>query len=1236
MSETPTTPPSNSGFSKDVRGIADRLQSMWRKTPLVEDEKQKGHFRLDKQAEENRREFVEALNQQLLETAEGDLQKQVDDFERNKARDEALVQGDEEVNINGLDFIVSREEMNQKRGRTLEYKVRERMVRETEQRRLVQEREASGGVDVETERPEKEFLMNPQYKPSALREAAGIIAQRIMSGEINSVDSLLQGVVSDNKVLQVLVETNVNLTLVQSLEAVEQALDLKEDPPARKEYRTRLRARLEELSPRERVREINRLFDVFDFCLLVGEMPSTDLVPERVGFWQAARDLVKIAREQRSKLKALANGNREMERLVTELRTSDPEIFLTSVDRAGAEEVEVEELEGLLDLDRGFNRGQGIEAYMFTPQTRELMKKMWGLDEVGKRSLWYSRLVGTGIRGGGGLLPFILRAASQDFGAPTEEAALNKALEWVAKEAQVRGYHSPEDVHKMVGFFEPEELGELAQKEICFKVWVEGEDKPREFTLGAKHVLAEMFDADILAELEANKGLGFFGARFARGRLLRRVIWKRMGYSQEDISRWEERERNYKGKAQMLRDQGKPEEAKRLEGGYADIQEDKLPQIYRTDKLSLSEQLEIDSLDLLIGDNWWMIQMAEAIMRLSRSDLKLIPLEEAARTEWQAFRKWRPDYARTYALVKPPVQQLGAITLLPPYMDRIAPKALVAPLAEAITLQLDNVGNDKKDFVRRYVDSLVMVDQVSPAAARLMGKAALGYADFIPEGDSVDDRVASFKKKFGARMNVIERLGIKQLRDFSSWGVAEESFNIDDRRRFGELIVDAKVDFSPMLLRAGVTQREIDGIKKDSGNEAVVGSAGWRLLLNRASLLMMDLSAGGYKDEDSSTRYSVPAESAVTSTQKMVSAWDFEEDKIAGRDTKKVFVSASVASDLGLPADRPMIDNVKQLPSDVSPNESEARTFFSAQYGKAMGNLAKLAAEFSPEGFLDNEQTRNVYSTAVRLFANTHLAWSLDTYVEDVEKDKVGPGLSFSTRRITRGEFERRWTLLLSGHKGDVIDGLDDGAKNQLVNLMKEDTREAVEAGVREVERVFEAWGFRFVGVAEWVADASERASQVDRAVLVGPNSTHVPAVIKARNLFTALEKETDKLLSVISGGSEPYNFGVRFLERLKRMKGDNYFCWSRLVDGAINLTPHEIIRVLLDSMDTTSSMPDSVVDQLRIEYAALQEHGVVSDWMFADRFLARVKFIGKWARFSENTFTNQPVSPTEIEIKMR
>jgi len=409
-------------------------------------------------------------------------------------------------------------------------------------------------VDPELLRP-KEFLMNPQHKPSALREAAGIIAQRMMSGEINSVDSLLQGVVSDNKVLQVLVETNVNLTLVQSLEAVEQALDLKEDPPARKEYRTRLRARLEELSPRERVREINRLFDVFDFCLLVGEMPSTDLVPERVGFWQAARDLVKIAREQRSKLKALANGNREMERLVTELRTSDPEIFLTSVDRAGAEEVEVEELEGLLDLDRGFNRGQGIEAYMFTPQTRELMKKMWGLDEVGKRSLWYSRLVGTGIRGGGGLLPFILRAASQDFGAPTEEAALNKALEWVAKEAQVRGYHSPEDVHKMVGFFEPEELGELAQKEICFKVWVEGEDKPREFTLGAKHVLAEMFDADILAELEANKGLGFFGARFARGRLLRRVIWKRMGYSQEDISRWEERERNYKGKAQMLRDQ---------------------------------------------------------------------------------------------------------------------------------------------------------------------------------------------------------------------------------------------------------------------------------------------------------------------------------------------------------------------------------------------------------------------------------------------------------------------------------------------------------------------------------------------------------------------------------------------------------------------------------------------------------------------------------------------------------
>ncbi len=1042
---------------------------------------------------------------------------------------------------------------------------------------LLEERQRDRNTS-EAERLEKAVKAG-KISEFQLNQASSRIAEKLAGKDVEPDSSLANSGI-DQELSRLINQSMGDVSLIRSLQIVERAVGMIEDPEARQQKRKEIRSSLEKLSSLERVDFLNNLFDSMDFSLFIGKMPTTDLVPVGVSFWQVADDLVTIAKECKAEL---ITTNEE---LAKKIRITPPSIFADSGKRFEVESERAEEIEKeLTGIDRGFYR-QGIEDYLYLPQTREMILNLHKLPKA-ERLEWMVRLVGTGIRGGGGALPFVLRAAQQDFGAFTEENVIQKAAEWVAKEGQVRGYFSPEDVHKMVGFFEPEELGYMLGHKINYEVWVSnpesGNIERREFQMSAQHVLAEMYDPDTLALLEANQGLGYFGGKSMKGNILRRAYYKQMGFSYTQIEEWERTEASHLGRADIEEQRGNVHLAKQLREMFSNLPDQaKFPEVVRTNMLSLSEQIPVSNFDLMMGESWWMIQMAEAMMRLSRSDIKLIPLDDAARTEWQGFRKWRADYGRGFGNQTPPAQLLGAITLLPPYLDRIAERAMYKPTVEMISSKLEelnpNISKEDLRFVSNVLEKIMFVDQTSPIAGRLMGQMVMGLGGFEPKGRTARDKLENWKSQFRQYSAVIERLGIKQIRNFKDWSTVEANMSDDDKNRLKQIFNNSGFDFVPLLKRSGMSDLAIQRLVNE-GRE-LSGYKGWELFIESANLNLLDIGAAGYKDEDSSTRYSAVALGATQQIYDLTRV-EFVETPKESR-VRKIGLPASVAVMTGS-----WEGGGGTLNTVVDPNLEEYSFVFDTLHKMYGEKLSESAIKIKLEGFLNNMQTVSIYEMAVKLYGYSHLAFNQDLYVEEIDAEKMGAGEHFSVKRITRGDFRRRWKGLL-------------GITNQGDEVL-----------LKEVEDLLVSEGYGFVGVVEYLEPEElaewKRPSLSDKAVMISDNSTFVPSVITGRENYSNMLAQAKKVMDAETPHTPKWNKAKLFADRLGRLIREGDFSWARLIDGSTNVTANEMITILLPSLDSGGVVPTSAINQLLGEYVNLQKSGAISEWLRSDLYETKV-----------------------------
>lgn len=990
-------------------------------------------------------------------------------------------------------------------------------------------------------------------------------------------------------------------------EAVERAVDLAMDPKARQDFRNRVVEAIKEIESREGKRGlgvqryIGFLYEeVVEKPRFTGLMPPVEIVPAGLSLRVAIEDISSFAEEygvetSRRGKRGKRNGGADK---VKELLTME---MLMDKESEGAER-----LRGFMPMGM-----RDLEMYLMVNETAEIVDKLKKMTPE-ERLVWAARVYGTIMRGGQGYARFYAQVIGGDESAPSIETSFGKALQWVGKTEQLKGYFPREKFHEIFGHFTPEEVASLMETSLPVKAWVKegrwrlltgenGEqlgvswdevERAVDFTLSSKDVLGTIYSIKMLRWLKANKGEGVDSHNEAKGIAMKWTILRKMGYDEVKIEGWFEIER--------LRKLGKEEDlvkANRLEESVGM----RMPEIIRTNQISLATTHEINSLDLLAGENWWMIVQAYDFMLWTRGDYMLMPIDEVRRRELLAFRDMIGDYYRYYASVEPPLQLWNENALWPDLLSVDVRAALVAPLQDMVIKQ-DGLDPEIARLRKLYIERLAVVDQVPAHIAKTLGQMVMGVGVFEPDGDGLEAKVQNWKSKVTSRMRIIERLGVERLKPFELWkdSLLVEGMTEEDLGRLWE-----GFDFSPLIGRCGVHGDVIESMRR---SDRVVGVRGLKSFLQHANASLYDLGKLLYKDSDSINRYPERAHktrSAVVSLNKidLEGMVDYESD---GMGT----FSPSVADMMG-----GWKRKIKGDRRDMLRDEAEEERVLSQAYNQLMEEYAKVIGEIDISGYMPNSANEVVYEAMLRTWADVNLGWVLKSgrvYVEDIElrdsggKLKIGAGSHYGIKRITRADFKRGWSRMLGLNE-------DDG---RFFGFL------------REIDGVLGANGFYFVASAEM---------RDDQAILIGPNSGFVPAVIPPKDLIGKMLGEVDAELSTMRGlGTLRSRYGIDleiFKERLMMMYKSGVFCWNTLVDDAANLTVFELVYQLLPMMGGGDRLSRASQKRMTDEFRAMEDVENVSKEIFLGEYKATVGVRNYLLRLWEKS-GGHPISPNDIDVK--
>lgn len=848
---------------------------------------------------------------------------------------------------------------------------------------------------------------------------------------------------------------------------------------------------------------------------------------------------------------------------------------------------------------------RGLESYLFMDQLSEIVEYLRNNPEV--RMVWGARVFGTLLRGGQnpGMAQFYGRAAAGDEGAPSLESALKAGLEWAAKAGQLEGYLKRDRLHEGFGFFKPEALSELIMAKIPIEAWVvdpgETELRRRSFTLSSQDVLSEYYDAEALRELKANKGEGVGGNAYAQGKLFRSAILRKMGYSYEQIDLWNQAQLKHDIEVEVLRKSGRNVEANKLSEEWISP----FPVVKRTNLISHSTHLEVDSLDLIMGENWWMQMMAYSWINFSRADYMLLPIDEVKRRELLGLRDSDPDYYRGYATVEPPFQLISENAVLPDYLSISVMPALVEPLKEMVCANPESP-SPIETRRQKMIESLATIEQVSPASSKTLGEMALAVGRFTPSGDTIQEKILDFETKVDQRMKGVSRIRIKRLRPFRLWNLTEDHDTASE--------VWGEFDFTPLLMRAGYHEDYVASLR-DQGKTS--GVLGWNTFKSHANASLYDLRKLVWKDVDSSMRYLEPIHAA---RMKANMAYDVD---ITTPDSEREESPYLIPDYEGIAEIKDLRLDPKGRDRTVD-NASDVKTVTVEQYNKFLESIAEPLSEVNFAGFTTNAATKALNEAAFILGAETNLAFrsgpDSPLFVLDLEVDKVGAGEHFSVKRITR-----------EGHVKALM---------QAFEISQKQAHEFETEWYPKIMDRLSKHMFHFVRSAE---------QKDNQAVLIGPNSGFVPAVIKPHLLIESLLAETASKYNELTGGQDirnTHNAALTsqaedlrlFYKRLLQMHATGFFSWNRLTDGAANITALELRRAYLPAAASGGRIPPPAQHRLAMTYKTLEEAGLISDeifygdWalrMFKPNILKRI-----WNGMKELYADENEVDARRIEVR--
>lgn len=754
---------------------------------------------------------------------------------------------------------------------------------------------------------------------------------------------------------------------------------------------------------------------------------------------------------------------------------------------------------------------RGLEAYMFLPQTQEIMNFFQALPPEEQDQL-SARLILKMVEGGrnSGMAQFELGAIMGDEKTSPVTFAYSETMDWIRKASEIKGYIDEKDVHRMFGFHNPESFA-LLNQEIDQTAWVKenGEWIRKDFNLKIKDVLGEIYSYEAMRELAANAGLGPDSFAAAKGKWLKVAILRAMGYRREDVLDWFKKESEYQKYYDTLVNDKKIEDAKLLKDIWEkrlpfpdkqyqqaqqnnDIAEmekiqnlwDKgknpFPEIGRTDRLSLANQQEFDGLGGLAGANWGMIMTAYNYMVWTHGDIELAPLEVFKRKPDQRSRGAEQDYLREFDKAVDVAQVLGMRPLLADYSSYVAKEGLVEPIQRFF--KADNCSAEVLERRKNLVREIALINQPTPEGIKVLSMMVAGFGAFKPEGNDAKAKIDDWSKKVKQQIDNVSAWGVTRVRPFALW---EKAITKEDGK-LGELW--SGFDFKPLMQQTGMNETEIQYcsthvfdaknnniVELAPGSDGTMGEDGWKNFLHYANFSLYDLTQATFKTVDSEVRY---RERAASTVGQMA---DFAGLEFPAHDSIDFLpISSEQLSTYAQFMIPEKTNSIKREEIEAYQNEPDAdhNQFLGEEVNGSMKGLLENASKLNLGGFLQRVPTAMLYQEALRMHMEHNLMWNenVPLYALDVENEDFGAGNSKRLATMTRSKFKEIW-------KNNGIVGPD----------------------LQKVETVLQGYMYHFV-------EPIENNKGEDGQVLIGPNGSFTPIVATGTAIKQGIRDGVNKL----------------------------------------------------------------------------------------------------------------------------
>lgn len=973
------------------------------------------------------------------------------------------------------------------------------------------------------------------------------------------------------------------------------------EPPEIRRWKMQLEKEISQLPPNLAKAYLERKVEAFRDADMLAELPmsadgSSTLMPHGIDFNAAMKVLVEVSKRHDVSIR----GVKSMAELLEEVKRNgeklSPEQLREKFENESKQIAVANRADVLLqpDIMSLGDMGRNLAAYVFEPQLDQVMRFAANLSQE-QRNQWVARLAGCTIRAGraGGRTSIYLSALGGDEGASSIESAIAKGQELVNRLMGAIGYIKPDQLHAGASFFKPEEIAALNEAPIKSTIsltlpdwirdWAQSPDHSKEFMpkwirnykfgsqgliqrpieICPKDVLAVFYKTEAMKELLQSQAAGDTGYWEARGKWFEYALWLRAGIPESLAREIISRPKNER------------------------------PEIKMTNQLTMTTRRNVDSKGIWLGENWWMVMEAEAVLMMSRSDYGMMPIDEFARRWLLGLRGTeQADYTRLYDLSDPFLQTLGGITYLPEYFSLVAKNTIVDPLQEEarkVVGQGEEKLNLRDEEEKRIFElrckslkELILINQPSPAKAKELSKMTMGLGEYRSEGNGVDGKINNWRRKVVDGMKVIDKTGIERLRLPELWKfVSAEHLGMTQEQL--EAAWEG-FDFSGWLEKEGFSKEEIR-------SAPTIGIRGWERFKAGASLRLMKMTGeekgdSPYRDYDKNYRYLIKATENLDALGPLFTlTWE-------SSTLKPIHIGAVYPA-----------------------NDREVQQEVPSQFNTFKKALVETAQKIKLGNFITKEAGQSMNLAAIQGFRDTHCAWDRDrATVEMVELKKAGRGTTFSIQRLTEKRLAEQWAENL---------GVSPGEAEQ---VLKE-----------EILPFLNGYQFYFVETME-MKHAVEREKEMlvkDRKtspILLGPHTGAVPEVTTPKRLYEELQKVTKKRISdkedeigrTLAERDPEYQGWKRFLTELNGYAKEEGFCWARLRDAAWSLPP-DVLVDLAGALDKASTLSGGIMEALVVDTndlinrKELLEHAILDQrWRF------KVEKSSMLARTTEGIYASQ------------